>query len=342
MPNAHPQDSANSHEPDAITEALPQIDEIDSAPEHPDDTVQASDDASEVFTLANGYEYVTADSGLQKAVIDADDDSLALGLMKNGEEVEKLTRQERRADRFAERMAAIEKARAEDNKQRIAQEAALGRDALAPVTPLIQEEAGSRKGSKFFFIGSAVVTAAAIVTAATFLLPEQDRTSQPVSGTSATPSTATSVTQSSAPVATPTPSFNTQTPTVTEKENTTDLPVTPGTIQYAPTLAPVDEATDQIAVEEPLPEPAITVEVAPTEGEETPVEPSESPSAPAEIVPPTDAAPVDEPERPVETPTPIDSPSAVAEETTVAPSIAPVETPAAVIYPSEPAIIKLP
>lgn len=336
MPNSYPKDSSTPGEPDSITEPLPKVEEVETTPRLDSEPPVASDDATEVLTLANGYEYVTSDSGSQRAVIDTEDDSLTLGLMKNGDEFEKLTRRERRADRSAERAAALEQAEKEQQKLALAAE----RDRLAPVGPLIQEPAQRKLGSKVFFVGSAVLTAAAAVVAFALLLPGQGSTSQPASGTSVAPSSDSPTTSKpgtpTSTSAVPTPSFNTQEPTITEQQAQENA-VTPGTVQYA-TTEPVAEAT----LEDTAPEPAVTVEPAPTEAEEVTLEPTESPSDPAEITPPADASPIDEPERPIETTVPGEDAGNVVDETIVpVPSTAPIKAPTAAASPSEPAVIAI-
>lgn len=269
-----------------------------------------ADDATEALPLANGYEYVTADSGSTRAVIDADDDSLAFGLMRNGDVVEKLTREERRADRAAEKAAAKEAERAEEARRQAALAAAAAaaaeRDHLAP--PNAADEPEDRKtGSKVFFAGSAVLTAAAIALVAAFLLPLNDDASRQTT-VEVTPSPTVAEASSSAvesSAAAPVPSFNTKAPTVTEQDGGTEEPVAPGSVLYAPTQeAPAVEATLEptpleSAVETVQPEP--TLEETPAAEETLTFEPTPVATTPAEVVAPTDAAPIDEPSRPVET-----------------------------------------
>ncbi|MFW0112153.1 hypothetical protein [Rothia sp. CCM 9416] len=338
MPNSYPKDSSTAGEPDSITEPLPKVENPgETTPSLDPEPPAASGDATDVLTLANGYEYVTADSGSQRTEIDIEDDSLALGLMKNGDEFEKLTRRERRADRSAERAAALEQAEKEQQKLAFAAE----RDRLAPVGPLIQEPAQRKLGSKVFFVGSAVLTAAAAVLAFALLLPGQGSSSQPASGTSVAPSGDSPTTSAPAtPTSTypaPTPSFNTQEPTVTEQQAQENA-VPPGTVQYA-TTDPVAEAT----VQETAPEPPVTLEPAPTEAEEATLEPTESPSDPAEITPPADASPIDEPKRPIETTVPGPDAGKVIDETPLPPpSTAPIEAPTAAASLEEPTVIASP
>ena len=297
-PRSHQSPNSDDQKPtaDDATEALPA-----PAPEG------ATDDATEALPLAKGYEYVTADSGSTRAVIDTDDDSLAFGLMRNGDVVEKLTREERRADRAAEKAAAKEAERAEEARRQAALAAAAAeRDRLAP--PNAADEQDDRKtASKVFFVGSAVLTAAAIALVAAFLLPLNDDVSRQTT-VEVTPSPTVAEASSSAAessAAAPVPSFNTKAPTVTEQDGGTEEPVAPGSVLYAPTQeAPVVEATLEptpleSAVETAQPEP--TLEETPASEETLTLEPTPVATTPAEVVAPTDAAPIDEPSRPVET-----------------------------------------
>ena len=296
-PRSHQSPNSDGQKPtaDDATEALPA-----PAPEG------ATDDATEALPLAKGYEYVTADSGSTRAVIDTDDDSLAFGLMRNGDVVEKLTREERRADRAAEKAAAKEAERAEEARWQAALAAAAERDRLAP--PNAADEQDDRKtGSKVFFVGSAVLTAAAIALVAAFLLPLNDNASRQTT-VDVTPSPTVAEASSSAAessAAAPVPSFNTKAPTVTEQDGGTEEPVAPGSVLYAPTQeAPVVEATLEptpleSAVETAQPEP--TLEETPAAEETLTLEPTPVATTPAEVVAPTDATPIDEPSRPVET-----------------------------------------
>lgn len=269
----------------------------------------ATDDATEAMPLANGYEYVTEDSGSTRTVVDTDDDSLAFGLMRNGDVVEKLTREERRADRAAEKAAAKEAERAEEARRQAALAAAAAaaaeRDQLNPRHA--EDEQEERKiGSKVFFIGSAVLTAAAIALVAAFLLPLNDESSQQTT-VEATPTPTVAETSSAAAessTAAPVPSFNTKAPTVTEQDGGTEEPVAPGSVLYAPTEeAPVvEQAAEPTAAETVIEatEPA-PVEETPVAEETLVLEPTEVATDPGEVVAPDDAAPAEEPDRSVET-----------------------------------------
>lgn len=269
----------------------------------------ATDDATEAMPLANGYEYVTEDSGSTRTVVDTDDDSLAFGLMRNGDVVEKLTREERRADRAAEKAAAKEAERAEEARRQAtlaaAAAAAAERNQLNPRHA--EEEQEERKtGSKVFFVGSAVLTAAAIALVAAFLLPLNDESSQQTM-VEATPTPTVAETSSAAAessTAAPVPSFNTKAPTVTEQDGGTEEPVAPGSVLYAPTEeAPVvEQAAEPTAAETVIEatEPA-PVEETPVAEETLVFEPTEVATGPGEVVAPDDAAPAEEPDRSVET-----------------------------------------
>lgn len=268
-------------------------------------TEGATDDATEAMPLANGYEYVTEDSGSTRTVVDTDDDSLAFGLMRNGDVVEKLTREERRADRAAEKAAAKEAERAEEARRQAALAAAAAaaaeRDQLNPRHAEDEQEEG-KIGSKVFFVGSAVLTAAAIALVAAFLLPLNDESSQQTT-VEATPTptvaeTSPSVVESSS--AAPVPSFNTKAPTVTEQDGGTEEPVAPGNVLYAP--------TEEVPAVEQIPEPSALEPTLDSTEEETPVaeetlvlEPTQVANDPGEVVAPGDATPTDEPDRSVET-----------------------------------------
>lgn len=249
----------------------------------------ATDDATEAMPLANGYEYVTEDSGSTRTVVDTDDDSLAFGLMRNGDVVEKLTREERRADRAAEKAAAKEAERDQLNPRHAEEE---------------QEE--RKTGSKVFFVGSAVLTAAAIALVAAFLLPLNDESSQQTM-VEATPTPTVAETSSAAAessTAAPVPSFNTKAPTVTEQDGGTEEPVAPGSVLYAPTeeALVVEQAAEPTAAETVIEatEPA-PVEETPVAEETLVFEPTEVATDPGEVVAPDDAAPAEEPDRSVET-----------------------------------------
>ncbi len=249
----------------------------------------ATDDATEAMPLANGYEYVTEDSGGTRTVVDTDDDSLAFGLMRNGDVVEKLTREERRADRAAEKAAAKEAERDQLNPRHAEEE---------------QEE--RKTGSKVFFVGSAVLTAAAIALVAAFLLPLNDESSQQTM-VEATPTPTVAETSSAAAessTAAPVPSFNTKAPTVTEQDGGTEEPVAPGSVLYAPTeeALVVEQAAEPTAAETVIEatEPA-PVEETPVAEETLVFEPTEVATDPGEVVAPDDAAPAEEPDRSVET-----------------------------------------
>lgn len=363
MPNSYSKDSSTPGGPEGVTEPISQVEGTEHSPQVGSEQAAISDDATEVLTLANGYEYVTAESGNRRAVIDTEDDSLTLGLMRNGEEFEKLTRRERRA----ERAAALSQAQADEALRRVAlQSNTSDRDYLAPVVPLAQEPAKRQLGSKVFFVGSAALTAAAAVVAVALLLPGRGGAPQPASGASAVPSTSSSPTPSSvtsAPASTspaPVPSFNTQLPTITEQQVPAEAPVIPGTVQYATDPAPQEAPSEAV-----MPAPVITVEPTPVvteatspEAEPTPTEteaeptetaakPTEEPtevaaSAPVESSAPTVESsaptvepPATDPAPPTESLAPSEEASlAVKETATPAPPALPVQTPASPVSPS--------
>lgn len=300
MTKARPGGSSSSEPLDSADSAQP----LDAAAESKVSSSSSVDpDATEAMPLNRGYEYVAQGSESTPHVVDAEDDSLAFGLMRNGDVVEKLSREEKRAEKAAAKAA---------EQERAAQEAAAAqaeRDLLAQITG---HSAASKPenslGSKALFVGSAVAAAALIGTAALFLLPSQstqvtpESAEQEVSSSMPTSESPTE-TPSSSPEA-PTPSFNTQVPVVTELEGeVSEEPVQPGTVEYsvdpaapASPATPVDAPAEVIPAEESAP---IEQPENPETVEEVPLAPTAptGPSAPADLVAPDEAELIEEPER---------------------------------------------
>ncbi|WP_237223771.1 hypothetical protein [Rothia nasisuis] len=159
---------------------------------------------------------------------------------------------------------------------------------------------GDGIGSKVFFIGSALLAGGVIVAAATFLLPLNDSAEQPVNGSSSPTEVATAPAEASpeSDTSTPTPSFNTKSPTVTERsEETEGAVIPPGTVQYAPTEQSFQTQTTY--EEAPAPTETGAVIESPLTVEETapaPIDP-----VPSESIAPTDSSPTQEPDSPAET-----------------------------------------
>lgn len=321
-------------------------DAVDSSEQEPvaQETANEPEPATEAILLAHGYEYVTEDTAPNHLVEDGEDDSLTFSLMKNGEVVEKPTREERKADKAeakaaaaaakvaeqerAERLRAAQAAIAAAAAAKAAQEAA-ERDRLAPVLPTqsaSSEDDSTGFGSRPLFITSALLTAAAAVAAAVLVLPNMGANRSEVSSTTAevgsSPTASASATESpsaasssAAPAPAPVPSFNTKVPTVTEQTPAVvEAPVAPGTVQYvppvetqAPVLVPV--APETVAPVELAPQPTLepTLEVTAEAPEPTaPATPEPLPTEPLATQPVTDPATA-LPTQPVEPSTPAQS-----------------------------------
>lgn len=306
-------------------------DEFSPAP-RPSDATDTTDSITQPLPLAQGYEYVTSDSGSLQTVVDAEDESLTSGLMRHAEIVEKPTREERRADRAEARAAALAAKEAEGERAAQLRAAAAAaavreaaeRDRLVPALAMesaYSEPVRAKNSSKAVFFGSAALLAGAIAGAALLFLPEMNSAADelgPPSSPSA-PATVTSADIESARPSAPAPSFNTEAPTVTEQEAAVELPVAPGTISYAPVEAPPAPATEaiveEIPSEDPTPSEEATESPEPTEtAVETPSpEPTESP---APVEPTVSPAPT----LPTETSTPeVAPPAATAAPTSETP-----------------------
>lgn len=303
--------------------------------------------ATEAILLANGYEYVTEDTARNQTVEDGEDDSLTFSLMRNGEVVEKPTREERKADRAeAKAAAAAAKVAEQERAERLrvaqatiaaaaaakaAQDAA-ERDKLAPILPTqsaTSEDESKGMGSRSLFIGSAVLTAAAAVAAAVLILPNLGGSSgSEISVTTAeVTESATAPASSAEPSPTdsqpaPVPSFNTKVPTVTEQSAAAVEPVAPGTVEYVE-QASVAPVVTQAPIETVPVETAAPVETEPAEAEPTAAptaEASESavelslPTAPVtELAPDLPSIPVDPTTRALEVPAPAPTEGAASE-----------------------------
>lgn len=312
-----------------------------SPAQHTPDAAGSTDSITEPLPLAQGYEYVTSDSGSQQTVVDAEDESLAFGLMRHAEIVEKPTREERRAYRAEARAAALAAKEAEGEQAAhlratataAAVREAAERDRLAPALAMesaYSEPVQEKTGSKAVFVGSAALFAGAIAAAALLFLPEMNSAADelaPPSSQSATPTVTNAETESARPSA-PAPSFNTQAPTVTEQEAEVEAPVAPGTISYAPVEAPAP-TTEAIVEDNPSEDPTPSEEPTetPESTEETAVEaPSSEPTEPpAPVVEPTVAPP---PVAPAEPSEPVAPPAATTAPTAEAPAEAPAQEPA--------------
>lgn len=338
------QDSADTPVPPLSPEAA---DAVDSSEQEPvaQETANEPEPATEAILLAHGYEYVTEDTAPNHLVEDGEDDSLTFSLMKNGEVVEKPTREERKADKAEAKAAAAAAKVAEQERAgrlraaqaaiaaaaaaKAAQEAA-ERDRLAPVLPTqsaSSEDDSAGFGSRPLFIGSALLTAAAAVAAAVMILPNMGANRSEVSSTTAEVGSSPTVSAASSPAAptteapapAPVPSFNTKVPTVTEQTPAVvEEPVAPGTVQYIPPVeapAPVllPAAPETVAPVELAPQPTLepTPEVTAdptTEAPEptAPATPEPLPTEPLATQPVTDPAAA-LPTQPVEPSTPAQS-----------------------------------
>lgn len=291
-------------------------DAVDSAEQEPvaQETANEPEPATEAILLAHGYEYVTEDTAPNHLVEDGEDDSLTFSLMKNGEVVEKPTREERKADKAeakaaaaaakvaeqerAERLRAAQAAIAAAAAAKAAQEAA-ERDRLAPVLPTqsaSSEDDSAGFGSRPLFITSALLTAAAAVAAAVLILPNMGADPAEVSSTTAEVGSSPTASAASSPAAptteapapAPVPSFNTKVPTVTEQTPAVvEEPVAPGTVQYIPPVeapAPVllPAAPETVAPVELAPQPTLEPTLEPTpEVTADPTTEAPEPTAPA-------------------------------------------------------------
>lgn len=163
-----------------------------------------------------------------------------------------------------------------------------------------ESQQGDGIGSKVFFIGSALLAGGVIVAAATFLLPLNDSAEQPVNGSSSPTEVATAPAETSpeTDASTPTPSFNTKSPTITERDGETEgVVIPPGSVQYAPTEQSFQTQTTY--EEAPAPTETTAVNENPPTVEETVPAPTDP--APADSIAPTDSSPTYEPDSPAET-----------------------------------------
>lgn len=263
----------------------------------PDPGQTTSDPQAEtepIQPLAQGYEYVDEGADLSARPLDAEDDSLTLRLMEGGEVLDKYSRQEKRAMRQA--------AKAEAARQKALQEEAEAR-ALA-----LEEEAARRAGlppakdysSRLLVTASALGSATLLGALAFALLSSQSRSQEPASQVQLPVASATaSASPSASRLREPSPSFNTQPPTVTGLEQAT--PQAPGTVYYAPeptvqplepTLAPEPSFSPE-ASPEPTPSPEATPSPEPSETQAPEPSPSAEPSQSGQ--PSADVSPILEP-----------------------------------------------
>lgn len=240
--------------------------------------------------LAQGYEYVDAETAPSARTLDTEDDSLTFRLMEGGEVLEKYSRQEKRAMRQA--------AKAHAAHQRALEEEAEAR-ALA-----LEEEAARRAGlppakdysSRLLILASALGSATLLGALGFALLSSQTKSQEPAGQVQPPAASATaSASPSASKLREPSPSFNTQPPTVTGLDQAT--PQAPGTVYYAP--EPTPQPLEPSLAPEPSFSPQASPEPTPTPEATLTPEPSETPTA--------EVSPTPEPS---ETPTLEPSPSA--------------------------------
>lgn len=219
--------------------------------------------------LAQGYEYVDEEADLSARPLDAEDDSLTLRLMEGGEVLDKYSRQEKRAMRQA--------AKAEAARQKALREEAEAR-ALA-----LEEEAARRAGlppakdysSRLLVLASALGSATLLGALGFALLSSQTRSQEPTGQVQLPVASATaSASPSASRLREPSPSFNTQPPTVTGLDQAT--PQAPGTVYYAP--EPTPQPLEPSLAPEPSFSPQASPEPAPTPEATLTPEPSETPT----------------------------------------------------------------
>lgn len=251
MASSSPKKS-DQYQPDP-SQALPGQ-QAETAPAHP---------------LAQGYEYVDAETAPSARTLDTEDDSLTFRLMEGGEVLEKYSRQEKRAMRQA--------AKAHAAHQRALEEEAEAR-ALA-----LEEEAARRAGlppakdysSRLLILASALGSATLLGALGFALLSSQTKSQEP---TGQVQPPAASTTASASPSASklrePSPSFNTQPPTVTGLDQAT--PQAPGTVYYAP--EPTPQPLEPSLAPEPSFSPQASPEPTPTPEATLTPEPSETPT----------------------------------------------------------------
>ena len=247
--------------------------------------------------LAQGYEYVDAETAPSARTLDTEDDSLTFRLMEGGEVLEKYSRQEKRAMRQA--------AKAHAAHQRALEEEAEAR-ALA-----LEEEAARRAGlppakdysSRLLILASALGSATLLGALGFALLSSQNKSQEPTGQVQPPAASATApASPSASKLREPSPSFNTQPPTVTGLDQAT--PQAPGTVYYAPeptpqplepSLAPEPSFSPQ-ASPEPTPTPEATLTPEPSETPTLEPSPSAEPGPSLEPSPSVSPAPSVSPE----------------------------------------------
>lgn len=268
-----------------------------------EDQQVSADPATEALPLAPGYVYVGQGGSEQPGTADLDDDSLTLGLMRGGDVIERLSRQEKRAQRASQKLAARQEAtrlKAEQRAQalRLEEEEARAAALRAAAAPTAQESSRSPFTRPLLVgvsAGLGLLTASSLVawslndsTEQNLPLPEQSSQAQLAS--------------SSAPaLPAPEPSFNTKVPTVTEEVQAPDPAVLPGTVEYSTQdLAAPGQATYLPApaapLEAPLPGLPSSSETLAATAEPSPaVSQSASSDLPSPEPTPTEAALLPEP-----------------------------------------------
>lgn len=219
--------------------------------------------------LAQGYEYVDAETAPSARTLDTEDDSLTFRLMEGGEVLDKYSRQEKRAMRQA--------AKAHAAHQRALEEEAEAR-ALA-----LEEEAARRAGlppakdysSRLLILASALGSATLLGALGFALLSSQTKSQEPAGQVQPPAASATaSASPSASKLREPSPSFNTQPPTVTGLDQAT--PQAPGTVYYAP--EPTPQPLEPSLAPEPSFSPQASPEPTPTPEATLTPEPSETPT----------------------------------------------------------------
>lgn len=303
MPNSYSKNSDASNQPNAPTGSYPWAPAVVSTPRIDESSPAKTNDATEALNLPSQQRYATPESGSYRASGNAHDHSFPSDTRRNEQVVEDVSYQASRANYYAERRVLHEQPRTGSIRHPTTQEIAIERDTLEPVALRARRVKSGGIGSKIFFIGSAIITAIATVITVMFLLSSQGGDpSLPTSGTSASPSEPDSGVQSADPNKT---SEQDSSQVSSTTENNSDPSNAQGTPRHTPT---------QIPTVGPLPQPAITLEEVPTTGEELPAERSTPDVAPPAIVPPTDAKPNDEPDRPIETTAPGANTGAITNE----------------------------
>lgn len=218
----------------------------------------SADPATEALPLAPGYVYVGQGGSEQPGTADLDDDSLTLGLMRGGDVIERLSRQEKRAQRASQKLAARQEAtrlKAEQRAQalRLEEEEARAAALRAAAAPAAQESSRSPFTRPLLVgvsAGLGLLTASSLVA---WSLNDSTEQNLPL----AEQSSQAQLASSSAPaLPAPEPSFNTKVPTVTEEVQAPDPAVLPGRVEYSTQdLAAPGQATYLPAPAAPLEAP---------------------------------------------------------------------------------------